>query len=103
MHWITKAGACALFAGAMFTSSREAAAGFVRTIPTRAFLAPESMVIAPEVDNYVYTPDGPRQDRLVVFFTGSSLDENTDFMTLAAARGYHVIGLDSPLTHVGFD
>jgi hypothetical protein len=71
-------------------------------VKTRTFLAGKD-VVAPYGENYVYAPTAPQNGRLVILFPGAALGRYKPFMTLAAAHGYHVLGLDSPLSGKGFE
>ena len=66
-------------------------------LKTRTFLPGED-VVEPYGENYIYTPTAPQNGRLVVLFPGSSMGRYKAFMSTAAAQGYHVLGLDSPIT-----
>jgi hypothetical protein len=66
-------------------------------LKTRVFL-PGKDVVEPYGENYIYTPTAPQNGRLIVLFPGSSMGRYKSFMTAAAAHGYHVLGLNSPMT-----
>jgi alpha-beta hydrolase superfamily lysophospholipase len=68
-------------------------------LKTRTFL-PGKDVVVPYGENYIYTPTAAQNGRLLILFPGASPGRYKSFMTAAAAHGYHVLGLDSPLTAV---
>ena len=92
-RWVTGA---AVLAAALGPAIRAAAAPPDLVVKTRTFL-PGKDVIAPYGENFIYTPTAPQNGRLVILIPGSSMGRYEDFMTTAAAHGYHVLGLDSPL------
>ena len=96
-RWVTGA---AVLAATLGPVNRAAAAPPDLVVKTRTFL-PGKDVIAPYGENFIYTPTAPQNGRLIILFPGSSMDRYEDFMTTAAAHGYHVLGLDSPLTAKG--
>ena len=99
-RWVTGA---AVLAAALGPAIRAVAAPPDLVVKTRTFL-PGKDVIAPYGENFIYTPTAPHNGRLVILFPGSSsMGRYKDFMTTAAAHGYHVLGLDSPLLSKGKD
>jgi hypothetical protein len=96
-RWVTGA---AVLAATLGPAIRAAAAPPDLVVKTRTFL-PGKDVIAPDGESFIYTPTAPQNGRLIILFPGSPLDRYKDFMTTAAAHGYHVLGLDSPLTSKG--
>ena len=93
--------------GAVVAATLAVAAGAMAGPPdlvvkTQTFLAGKD-VVAASGENYIYTPTAPQNGRLLILFPGSSMGRYKPFMTLAAAHGYHVLGLDSPLTGKRFD
>ena len=98
-RWVTGA---AVLAATLGPAIRAASAPPDLVVKTRTFL-PGKDVIAPYGENFIYTPTAPHNGRLVILFPGSPLGRYKDFMTTAAAHGYHVLGLDSPLTSKGKD
>jgi alpha-beta hydrolase superfamily lysophospholipase len=96
-RWV--AGAAVLSA-TLAPAIRAAAAPPDLVLKTRTFL-PGKDVVAPSGENFIYTPTAPQNGRLVILLPGSSMDRYEDFMTAAAAHGYHVLALDSPLTAKG--
>jgi pimeloyl-ACP methyl ester carboxylesterase len=98
-RWVTVA---AVLAATLGPAIRAAAAPPDLVVKTRTFL-PGKDVIAPSGENFIYAPTAPQNGRLIILFPGSSLGRYKDFMTTAAAHGYHVLGLDSPLFSKGKD
>jgi len=98
-RWV--AGA-AILAATLGPAMRAVAAPPDLVLKTRTFL-PGKDVIAPSGENFIYTPTAPQNGRLLILFPGSSLERYEDFMTAAAAHGYHVLGIDSPLFARGQD
>jgi len=88
----------AVLAAILGAAARAAAAEPDLVVKTGAFLE-EPGVIAPRGRNLLYTPTAPQNGKLIVLFPGSALiGKYESFMTTAAAHGYHVLALDSPLT-----
>jgi alpha-beta hydrolase superfamily lysophospholipase len=98
-RWGTSAAALAVALGA---ATRAAAAPPDLVVKTRTFL-PGKDVVAPYGENHIYTPTAPQNGRLILLFPGSSTGRYKSFMNAAAAHGYHVLALDSPLTAKGLD
>lgn len=98
-RWVTGA---AVLAATLGPAIRAVAAPPDLVVKTRTFL-PGKDAIAPYGENFIYTPTAPQNGRLIILIPGSSMGRYEDFMTTAAAHGYHVLGLDSPLTAKGLD
>jgi hypothetical protein len=98
MRWLMRPGTTALVLAATLAAANRTAAGPPDLVlKTRVFL-PGKDVVEPSGENYIYTPTAPQNGRLVILFPGSSMGRYKSFMTAAAAHGYHVLGLDSPMT-----
>jgi len=92
------ARATAVAVAAMTVASLASASPPDLVLKTETFLEGPD-VIAPRGRNLVYTPTAPQNHKLIVLFPGSALiGKYESFMSAAAAHGYHVLALDSPLT-----
>jgi hypothetical protein len=97
MGSMTPPGTAVVLAAVLAAATRASADPPDLVLKTRMFL-PEKDVVEPYGENYIYTPTGPQNGRLIVLFPGSSMGRYKSFMTAAAAHGYHVLGLDSSMT-----
>ena len=93
--------AAALLAATIAGAGALAAAEPDLSLKTEAFLEGPG-VIAPRGRNLIYTPTAPQNGKLIIVFPGPLTGKYESFMTTAAAHGYHVLALDSPLTEKGW-
>jgi hypothetical protein len=97
MGSMTRPGTSVVLAATLAAATPAAADPPDLVLKTRVFL-PGKDVVEPYGENYIYTPTAPQNGRVIVLFPGSSMGSYKSFMTAAAAHGYHVLGLDSPMT-----